>query len=349
MSRDYSKYLFDDSISLLEALKGLNETGKRIIFLVNNGTLTGALTYGDVSRWILKGKELNASARDAATGNPICVLEKERHLADAIFDKKNINAIPIVNNQNMIVDILFKEREKKKYGKIDLPVVIMAGGKGTRLYPYTKILPKPLIPIGDIPISEHIINRFVMNGCHRFYFIVNYKKNMIKAYYNEIERTYDVNYIDEDKPLGTGGGLSLMKGMLTSTFILTNCDSFIDEDYSQIVKEHKEKKNTITMICSNCNYEVPYGVIDIESNGSLTAIREKPRLSYLVNTGSYIVEPEVVDMIEPNKAIGFPDIVDMVKKSGKRVGVYVVDEKSWLDMGQFGAMDKMKKRLGIIE
>lgn len=349
MGKDCSKYLFDDSINLLEALKGLNETGKRIIFLVKEKTLTGALTYGDVSRWILKGKELDALARDAATKNPVCVLEKEKHRADAIFDEKNINAIPVVNDKNVVVDILFKEREKRQYGTIDLPVVIMAGGKGTRLYPYTKILPKPLIPIGDIPISEHIINRFVMNGCHSFYFIVNYKKNMIKAYYNEIERTYNVTYIDEDKPLGTGGGLSLMKGMLTSTFILTNCDSFIDEDYFQIVKEHKEKKNIITMICSKCNYEVPYGVIDIENNGALSAIREKPKLSYLVNTGSYIVEPEVVDMIESNKAIGFPDIVDMVKDSGKRVGVYVVNEKSWFDMGQFGAMDKMKKRLGIIE
>lgn len=349
MSKDYSKYLFNDSISLLEALKALNETGKRIIFLVNKETLTGALTYGDVSRWILKGRRLDAPAQDAATKNPFYVLEKEKDAADAIFDEKNINAIPVVNDKNIIVDILFKEREKKQYGKIDLPVVIMAGGKGTRLYPYTKILPKPLIPIGDIPISEHIINRFVMNGCHSFYFIVNYKKNMIKAYYNEIERIYDVNYIDEDKPLGTGGGLSLMKGMLTSTFILTNCDSFIDEDYSQIIKEHKEKKNTITMICSNCNYEVPYGVIETENNGALMAIREKPRLSYLVNTGSYIVEPEVIDMIEPDRAIGFPDIVDMVKKSGKRVGVYVVDEKSWLDMGQFDAMDEMKKRLGVSE
>lgn len=347
MNKDIVKYLVEESIPIVEALRVLNQTGKRIVFLVNNDVLRGTLTYGDVSRWILKGSNLNSPAYEAATMNPIFVRENNTSEADKIFSEKRVNALPVVDIDNRIVDILFKEKDIIQYEQIDTPVVIMAGGKGTRLYPYTKILPKPLIPIGDIPISEHIVNRFRMNGCNRFFFIVNYKKNMVKAYFNEIERTYDVYFVDEDKPHGTGGGLSLMKGLISSTFILTNCDSFIDEDYSKIIREHKEKNNIITMICSNQNFVVPYGVVEIDDSGLIISMREKPSFSYLTNTGTYIVEPEVIDMIEPGISIGFPDIIQKVKDAGKKVGIYIVSERDWLDMGQFDTMDEMKRRLNI--
>ena len=334
-------------MTLLDALRVLNETGKRIVFLINDGILKGSLTYGDVSRWILKGNSLDSPAFEAATANPIFIRLSEINRVDSIFAEKKVNALPVVDDHNRVVDIAFKERTRV-FEQIDIPVVIMAGGKGTRLYPYTKILPKPLIPIGEIPISEHIVNRFHTNGCRTFYFIVNYKKNMIKAYYNEIERAYDVHFVDEDKPLGTGGGLSLLKGAISSTFILTNCDSFIDEDYSKILKVHRNKKNLVTMICSNQRYEVPYGVIKTDSQGNLLSMEEKPSLSYLTNTGTYIVEPDVLDFIEPDQFIGFPDIITKVQQNGENVGIYTVDEK-WLDMGQFDTMEEMKKRLDIKE
>ena len=347
MDNEISRFLVDESVSLVEALKILNETGKRIIFLVKGEILKGTLTYGDVSRWILKGSSLNSPAYEAATMDPIFVHETDADEADRIFAEKRVNALPVVDGDKRIIDILFKEKDRVVYEQINVDVVIMAGGKGTRLYPYTKILPKPLIPIGDIPISEHIVNRFHMNGCNKFFFIVNYKKNMVKAYYNEIERPYEISFVDEDKPLGTGGGLSLMRGLVSDTFILTNCDSFIDIDYAKVLKVHKEKKNLVTMICSNQVYEVPYGVIETDETGALLSMREKPSFSYLTNTGTYIVEPEVIDMIKPDTPVGFPDVVQKVKDSGKNVGIYTVSKNAWFDMGQFDAMDEMKKRLNI--
>lgn len=354
MDKEKSRYLINELTPLVDALKVLNETGKRIVFLVDNGKLRGTLTYGDVSRWILKGNSLDAPSKDAATLNPVFIHEEDipnadRLFADAgsLFSGRQLVALPVVDHGDHVVDILFQEKEKKQVGQIDVPVVVMAGGKGTRLYPYTKILPKPLIPIGEIPISEHIANRFYINGCKVFYFIVNYKKNMIKAYYNEIERQYEVYFVDEDMPLGTGGGLSLMKGLISTTFILTNCDSFIDEDYSKILKHHRKNDNLITMICSNQKYEVPYGVIETNHAGALISMREKPSFSYLTNTGTYIVEPEVIDLIEPGKAIGFPDVIQKVMSAGKNVGIYTVADSAWLDMGQFDTMDEMKRRLNI--
>lgn len=349
MDNEKRKYLIDSSMVLVEALRVLNETGKRIVFLVKDRKLQGSLTYGDVSRWILKGFSLNATAYEAATKHPIHVLEEDIAEADRIFTDKRINALPVLDNANNIVDIVFKDREKASLEQIDIPVVIMAGGKGTRLYPYTKILPKPLIPIGEIPISEHIVNRFVANGCHDFFFIVNYKKNMIKAYFNEEKHPYNVCFVDEDIPMGTGGGLSLMKGKISSTFVFTNCDSIIDEDYSKILKVHKTKNNLVTMICSNQKFEVPYGVIEANENGGLVSMSEKPTYRYLTNTGSYIVEPEVIDLIEPGETIGFPDIIQRIMDAGQNAGVYIVNGSSWLDMGQFDSMDEMKKRLDIKE
>lgn len=351
MDNGKEKYLIDISISLADALGVLYDTGKRIVFLVDNGKLKGSLTYGDVSRWIAKGNRLDLPAREAARMDPISIHQKDVPDADrlflnseSLFAGRYLIALPVVDSENNIIDILFDEKGKEQF---DLPVVIMAGGKGTRLYPYTKILPKPLIPIGEIPISEHIVNRFYENGFRKFYFIINYKKNMIKAYYNEIEHPYEITFVDEDIPLGTGGGLSLLKGHIASTFVLTNCDSFIDEDYSRILKVHRESGNPVTMICSNQSFEVPYGVIETDNDHHLLSFHEKPSLKYLINTGTYIVEPEIIDMIEPGRSLGFPDVIQMVKGMGKQAGIYTVSDNAWFDMGQFDAMSEMKKRLNI--
>lgn len=356
MDNEKKSLLIDELIPLVEALRKLNETGKRIVFLVENKKLKGTLTYGDVSRWILNGNSLDVPAKEAATKNPVSIQEKDTNNADELFEDagrlfsgRQLIALPVVDSNNNVIDIIFQNNERKQYEQINLPVVIMAGGKGTRLYPYTKILPKPLIPIGEIPISEHIVNRFFDNGCREFFFIVNYKKNMIKAYYNELSHSYSIHFVDEEIPMGTGGGISLIKGMINTTFVLTNCDSIIDEDYSKILSVHKDKHNLVTMICSKQKFDVPYGVIDINKDGDLVSIREKPSINYLTNTGTYIVEPEVINLIEPGSSIGFPDIIQKIKESGKKVGIYTVGEGAWLDMGQFDTMEEMKKQLNIKE
>ena len=160
--------------------------------------------------------------------------------------EKGISALPILNADKTIKTIVFwadDSIELKENNSVKLPVVIMAGGKGTRLYPYTKILPKPLIPIGDIPIIERIIQQFIKAGCKYFYVIVNYKKDMIKAYFNEIKnKKYNITFIDENIPIGTGGGLKLLKDYLHTDFILTNCDILIKADFGEIINQHINKK-----------------------------------------------------------------------------------------------------------
>ena len=221
----------------------------------------------------------------------------------------------------------------------------MAGGLGTRLYPYTKILPKPLIPIGEMPIVEHIIHRFADVGCSAFTMIVNYKKSMIKSYFNDLQKDYTVDSVDEDTPLGTGGGLSLLKGKVTQTFFLTNCDILIDADFGDIYQYHKEKGNVITMVCAVKHFTIPYGVVELGGDGDISGITEKPEMNFLTNTGVYVVEPSVIDGLAYNEPIPFTDIIADVRAAGGRVGVYPVSEHSWMDMGQLEELDNMRRRL----
>lgn len=343
---DIKDFLIHEDFTMFETMARLDNVPIKVLFVLKNDQLVAAITDGDIRRWILKKGNLDAKAKEIANYNPKFLMEKEKSLAKKIMGQYSIEAIPILNEKKEIVSIVISnEEEIEPKRTLDVPVVIMAGGLGTRLYPYTKILPKPLIPIGEIPITEHIINRFHKYGCDQFFLVVNHKKNMIKAYFNEINRDYQVSYVEEEQPLGTGGGLSLLKGKINSTFILSNCDILIEEDYEKICNYHNKEKNLITMICSLKNIKIPYGVIDINEIGEIEEIREKPEFSFFINTGMYIVEPKVVEELEMDTAVNFPEIIEKYKRTGEKIGVYPISEKSWIDMGQLNEMEEMRRRL----
>lgn len=343
---EIKKFLIDEEKTMVEAMRLLDEVAKKILFVTKDDDFVASITDGDIRRWILKKGNLDAKVKDIANYNPKYLEEEDKHKAKKYMKKYKIDSIPIVDKEGRIITIVFLKDKDIRVGKdLDIPVIIMAGGFGTRLYPYTKILPKPLIPIGDIPITEHIINRFNEYGCKDFTLIVNHKKNMIKAYFNEIEKNYTVSYADEDIPLGTGGGLSLLKGKINSTFILSNCDILIDTDYEKLYKFHKKENNLITMICSLKHIKIPYGVVEINDKGEIDEMKEKPELSFFTNTGVYIAEPKIIEELKENEKIGFPDIINKYKELGEKIGIYPISENSWLDMGQFDQMEEMRRVL----
>lgn len=340
--------LINENSSILEAMQQIESSAKKILFVHEEGKLLGVITDGDIRRWIIGHGDLHAPVRCAANYHPVYLHESQTNMAKYAIKKFLVDAIPIVDNDNNIVRAIFRDEYPNESLKFEqnIPVVIMAGGLGTRLLPYTSILPKPLIPIGDLPIAEHIINRFIEYGCKEYYMIVNYKRNMIKAYFDEIKKDYCLKFIVEEEPLGTGGGISLLKGKISSTFILTNCDILIEDDLTKAYKQHKKNRNKITIICSPKQFTIPYGVIEADDNERIRNIREKPQMSFLTNTGCYIVEPDVIDSLEFSKPIDFPTIIENYRKNDERVGIYTISENSWLDMGQFEELDKMKQRLG---
>lgn len=346
-----SDLFISEDITIKDAIKRLDETAKKILLVIRDNRLVGIITDGDIRRWILKNGNLYESATHVMNKSPKFVYEKDKASAKDILKKKMIEAIPVLNINNEVIDIVFWNDSFKykfnHYNKLENSVVIMAGGKGARLAPYTNILPKPLIPIGDVPIVERIINTFADYGCSKFYMTVNYKKNMIKAYFNELDKDYQVEYIEEEKPLGTAGSLSLLKDKLKDTFFISNCDILIDGNYSDMLKYHKKHNNKITLITSLKHYTIPYGVIEIGENSHVEKMIEKPEYDFLVNTGMYILEPETLNDIPENTFYHITELISYYIEKGEKIGIYPVSDKEWLDMGQFKEMENMLERLGI--
>lgn len=343
-----SEYLIDTNSSILDAVQQIDRNSKGIVYVANRKELVGVITDGDVRRYLLKGGNLNDNVLKIANMRPIYMKEgNEKNVYEEMKNSK-IRSIPIINSSKQIIKIYFDDElvEKKKH-KLNIPVVIMAGGKGTRLYPYTQILPKPLIPIGDKTITEHIMDRFKDYGCDKFTMIVNYKKHFIMSYFDDNDEKSNVEFIEETEFLGTGGGLKLLDGRVDSTMFMTNCDILIDEDYAKIIDFHRSKKNIITIVCAKKNMVIPYGTVEMTEEGCAMELKEKPELSFLTNTGFYVMEPEFIKEIPDNCFVHITDIIQKCIDRGKRVGVYTIQEENWLDMGQLEELVKMKEKLNV--
>lgn len=341
----FEQFLGKDSLSVSEAMQLIDKNASGILFLIDSERkLTGCITDGDIRRFLLNGGKMSEKAIEAANKLPRVATSIEK--AKEQYHAKYLAYIPILDENNRIIDIYSGDNiNGKKYNPLYIPVVINAGGKGTRLDPFTRVLPKPLIPVGDLPIIELIMQEYQKYNCNEFHIIVNYKKDLMKAYFAENERDYNIFWYDEEKPLGTGGGLSLLKGKFKSTFFFANCDALLTANYESMVKFHKENGNAITMICAYKNLNIPYGVVEMGTNGIIEDMKEKPLISFLTNTGIYIVEPEVVDDMTDGESIGFPDVVERQKNKGRKVAVFPVSENDWMDMGQISELEKMRLKL----
>ena len=345
--------LINGDESVLTSMKKLDVNAHKILFVIDKSkSLIGSLTDGDIRRWILSGKELSGQVHQVCHKSPLFVYEgySNQEIKDIMLTK-NIECIPVLSLNNTIMDVLFwvdifqdnKAEEQKK--QMNYPVVIMAGGFGTRLAPFTTILPKPLIPIGDKSIVEHIIDRFLPYGIDKFYMTVNHKSKIIKSYFEDVQKDYSIKLVEENKPLGTAGSLKLVKDEIDDVFIVTNCDIIIHADYSEIVDFHINSGNDITLISSMMHFKIPYGICEINKGGSLIEIREKPEYNFLISTGMYILNKKILEYIPDDQFFHITHLIEEVKKQGGSVGVFPISEKSWNDTGEWDEYSKTVKRL----
>lgn len=341
-----SDYIVEPMMPLIKALEVIDRNTHGIVYICNGYKLEGALTDGDIRRYILRNGDLELPVTMIANKHPRYLSYRERHKAKEMMELYSIQSIPILNDNNEIVDITFIREKKRQIKKsLSIPVVIMAGGKGTRLYPYTQILPKPLIPIGEKTITEHIMDRFKEYGCTHFDMIVNYKKNFIKSYFQDLEDVQDISFIEEEEFLGTGGGLKLLEGRYSSSFFMSNCDILIDEDYGKILDFHKKENNIATIVCAAKKTVIPYGTIEVSKLGQVLKFNEKPQLSFITNTGLYILEPDFLQEIPSNTFIHITDVIQKCIDKNMKIGAYLIPEDAWLDMGQLDELERMRKRL----
>jgi dTDP-glucose pyrophosphorylase len=331
----------------------MDAMGEKTLLVVDDqNVLLGTLTDGDVRRWMLRGKSLGQHVSYAMNPKPTSLDEDfDKEAVKLVMVKKKLECLPVIDGHKRVVSAVWWvdlfEKGSKQIKKLNVPVVIMAGGEGSRLAPFTTILPKPLMPIGEKPIIEVIISRFTDCGCNDFYLSVNYKSNIIKAYFSDLEHPYKISYVEEGQPLGTAGSLHFLKKQIKKTFFLSNCDILIDADYGDILKFHQEKKNKITLVSSMKHFIIPYGVCEIENGGILKSIQEKPEYDFFVNTGMYVMDKTVLKDIPNNKSYHMTDLINDYLNKGEKIGVYPISEKSWLDMGQFEALQEMLKKFEI--
>lgn len=337
--------------TLLGALRLMDAQRVKMLFVFKEEQFISILTIGDIQRAIVNNIALETPIADVVDYN-----KQFAHVGEPMDDIRckmldlRAECMPMLDDNGNLADVimwndLFEKEEMAFRPKIDLPVVIMAGGKGTRLKPITNVIPKPLVPVGDKTILEIIMDQFESIGCHKFYMSVNYKADMMKYYLSQLDHKYDIEFFMEEKPLGTIGSVSLLKGKITTPFFVSNCDSINEQDYRDVWDYHVSNHNDMTIVTMVKSFKIPYGVIETGADGLMTALREKPEQTYQVNTGVYILNPELIDEIPEGEFFHITHLMEKVKARGGRVGCFPVSEHSWKDMGEWPEYLKMIKVL----
>jgi dTDP-glucose pyrophosphorylase len=340
----YRNRIINSTNTLIEALKIMDELDKKLLIILEKDKFGGLLSAGDIQRAIIKNIPLSTKVKDIRRKNiriasPQDTFEK---IKEMIFDFR-MELCPVVNEEGEITKIyfwedLFKENKPKPGKQFKIPVVIMAGGFGTRLKPLTNVLPKPLIPIGDKSIIEEIFERFNNHGCDDFFISVNYKADLIQYYLLNQNLPYQLTYFKEEKPMGTAGSLSLLKGKITKTFFVSNCDILIEQDYSEILDYHQENENEITIVAALKHFPIPYGIIESGTNGQLIELKEKPDLTFKINSGMYVLEPHLLAEIPNNTLFHITQLIEKIIYRNGKIGVFPVSEKSWKDVGSWSEL-----------
>lgn len=334
--------LYDSTV--LMALKKMDAINKKLLLVFNRDIFKGVLSIGDIQKAIINNLPMNTSIATIMRNDFLYARDNdEKKTIIHMMQQHRIECMPVLNMNKQLVtayfwEDVFENTVRNASVHLNLPVVIMAGGQGLRLKPLTNILPKPLIPLGEKTIIEQIMDKFCAVGCNLFYISVNYKAEMIKYYLSNLEnKIYNISYIQEDKPLGTVGSLSMLKGKISTTFFVSNCDILIDQEVYDIYEYHKKSQNEITLVAAIKNYPLPYGILETSKAGLLKSLIEKPELTFKINTGLYILEPHLIEEIPGNIFYHITSLIGKLQKENRKVGVFPISEKSWKDIGEWSS------------
>ncbi len=341
---DINYLKINHTAKIIDALKLMDSNKRKLLIVFKNNTFYSMLSIGDIQRSIIQGNSLDKPVDEILRPKEMITIAGPDDSLDTIQEnilKHKAEFMPVVDEKGNIQRLYFWEDivdlSEYKYGeKLNIPAVIMAGGKGTRLRPITNIIPKALIPIGEKPIMEVIIDKFREIGIRDFYISVNYKREMIRNYFNPLgEKDCNLTFIEEDKPLGTAGSLYMMRNKLKDSFFVSNCDILIDQDFREVYQYHKENGNELTILSALKHYPIPYGTLETGEYGVLKDMKEKPELTFQVNTGMYVLEPHLLNEIPENTYFQITSLIKKVINRKGKIGVFPVSEHSWIDIGMW--------------
>jgi dTDP-glucose pyrophosphorylase len=339
--------IISKNFTIKKCLKLMSAKGfKTLIIADKNKRLLGTITDGDIRKYLLKNFKLNSKIDLIYNSNPKFLFEKDLVFQNIknIFLKLKIDTLPIVTNEKKIKKILhindfFSEKTKNFLSYNDISVVIMAGGEGLRFRPFTSIFPKPLIPIKNKTLIQHIIELFDEKDFKKITLILNYKSNVIVTFLKSLRLKRKFNFLIEKKTLGTAGGLSLLK-RVSDDFVLINCDTIIKADINDIVKFHKINFYDITLVVSNKKFKISYGCCQIDNNGNFNGIIEKPELDFFSNTGMYIINKKILKFVKKNQKLDMTNLIKILLKNKIKIGTYPIHEDDWIDVGKWQDYEK---------
>ena len=333
---DWEKTLVNMSENIKTAIESLNNSSLRICMVVGTyNTLIGTVSDGDIRRGILKGYKLNSNIKKITRKNPI-VCSPTTSLEDvkSLMQENGISQIPIVDEHNIVCGMHdLSNLDQNKLIVESKLMVIMAGGKGRRLMPMTENCPKPMLLINGKPMLEWIIHRAKEQGFDRFIICVNYLAHLITGHFGDGGKYgVKISYVNEDKPLGTGGALSLVKNKIKEPFILTNGDVLSDVNYSSLLDFHIKNNADATMCVRKHELHNPFGVVKTDGV-KIKGFEEKPIHHSLINAGIYAFSPEILSHLDYNEYYDVPTIFIKISKLGKTGLAYLVHEH-WIDVGR---------------
>ncbi len=342
LKKNLKKITVSKDINIRDSLISLNNGGIQALLVINqDDTFAGIITDGDIRRHLLKDGNLDSSIGSMIKkDSTVSMTEDEDDLND-IFKRNKINHIPILNKRNQIIALAMRtDLNNKSLKNTNSSIVVMAGGKGSRLAPLTNIIPKPLIPIGYSTIVEKIFDSFVNQGFNNFKLIINYKKELIRSYFNELEHSYKLEFLEESKFLGTIGGIKEFAKKLTDNFVVTNCDVVTDINYHKFFKHHIKKEAYLSILGLKKSTKVPYGVLKLDEKSDVTGIQEKPKQTHTIMTGIYIINKKALDFIPDGVEFGMDELIEKLISNNKVVTSFVIED-GWYDMGQFSEYKKL--------
>ncbi len=340
------------SESIKDALKKIDGNGLQTLFVLDSDErFRGTLTDGDLRRIILSGVDLAEPIGERF--NSRCSWVRAADEANVnfrdIFAAKRIRVIPVIGEDGKVVKYRTSDEfiaGERKCGLEGTDVVIMAGGKGTRMAPFTDILPKPLVPVGNKTIIEKIMDAFGEYGASRFHLTINYKAELMKAYFAELESPYSFVFLREKEFLGTASSLLLLPEDISQTFIVSNCDILVQADYADLLEFHRRSGAALTVVSSMHHHTIPYGVVRFRDGGKVEAIDEKPEYSMPINTGVYILDKKCLELIEPGKLFHMTHLIEKLLQNGWGVMTYLINEGRYIDIGQWeeyrNALERMR-------
>ena len=337
-----NKIFINENATLYNAILQLNKTGTRCLFVIGKSKIfKGTLTDGDIRRYIIKDKNFNVKISKIYNKKPFFVhknkISNNSKLED--FLKKNKSLIvPVVNNKRIPINYLpvLKNGFSKK---VDNLVLIMAGGHGSRLKPYTDILPKPLIPINNKPMILNILDKFKKANFNNFLITVKKNDKILESFLNQFSNKYKLTYFKETSQLGTGGCLKKIKNQ-KNPFFMINCDSFVSINPKRILNTHTETKSILTMVVCLKSYQVPYGECEVNKKGFLKDISEKPSKKLMTNVGMYLLSPEIKKFLPKDESFGMDLLIKKLLKLKKKICIFPIKEDEWKDTGNWNGYFK---------